>query len=111
MCPPALSVVVVVYYCSTYYKAVRVGEGDSGGRGEPINERADTVPEEGREISDDNKRWDVPTDRITYEMQKVSTTVRSVWPTSVRNAFRRQVGWAKLQEVRATAAKHWTERV
>ena len=29
----------------------------------------------------------------------------------VRNAFRKQAGWAKLQEARAAAAKHWTERV
>jgi len=27
---------------------------------------------------------------------------------SVRNAFRKQAGWAKLQKVRATAATHWT---
>jgi hypothetical protein len=71
-------------------------------------ERADTPAEEGREISDDNKRWDVQTDRMTFEVQKGNTTVRSVWTNSVRNAFRRQAGWAKLQEVRATAAKHWT---
>jgi hypothetical protein len=37
--------------------------------------------------------------------------VRSVWTNSVRNAFRKQAGWAKLQEVRATEAKHWTDRV
>jgi hypothetical protein len=80
-------------------------------RGEPINERADILAEEGREISDDNKRWDVRTDRITFEVQKGNTMVRSVWTNSVRNAFRRQAGWAKLQEVRAAAAKHWTERV
>ena len=30
---------------------------------------------------------------------------------SVRNAFRKQAGWAKLQKVRATAATHWTARV
>jgi len=47
-------------------------------RGEPINERADTLAEEGREISDDNKRWDVRTDRMTFEVQKGNTTVRSV---------------------------------
>ena len=34
-----------------------------------------------------------------------------VWTNSVRNALRKQAGWAKLQEVRATAARHWTERV
>jgi hypothetical protein len=80
-------------------------------RGEPINERADTLAEQGREISDDNKWWDVRTDHMPFEVQKGNTTVRSVWTNSVRNAFRRQAGWAKLQEVRATAAKHWTERV
>ena len=63
-------------------------------RGEPINERADTLAEEGRQISDDNKRWDVRTDRMTFEVQKGSTTVRSVWTNGVRNAFRRQAGWA-----------------
>jgi hypothetical protein len=72
-------------------------------RGEPINERADTLAEEGREVSDDNKRWDVRTDRMTFTVQKRNTTVRSVWTNSVRNAFRRQAGWTKLQEVRATA--------
>ena len=77
-------------------------------RGEPINERADTLAEEGREISNDNKRWDDRTDRMTFDVQKGNTMVRSVWTNSVRNAFRKQAGWAKLQEVllRATAAKH-----
>jgi len=80
-------------------------------RGEPINEQPDNLAEEGREISDDNKRWDVRTDRMTFEVQKGNTTVRSVWTNSVRNAFRKQAGWAKLQEVRATASRHWTERL
>jgi len=48
---------------------------------------------------------------MTFEVQEGNTTVRSVWTNSVRNAFRKQAGWAKLQGVRATAAKHWTERV
>jgi len=80
-------------------------------RGEPINERADTLAEKGREISDDDKRWDDRTDRMTFEVRKGDTTVRSVWTNSVRNAFRKQAGWAKLQEARAAAAKHWTESV
>ena len=80
-------------------------------RGEPINERADTLAEKGREISDDDKRWDDRTDRMTFEVRKGNTTVRSVWTNSVRNAFRKQAGWAKLQEARVAAAKHWTERV
>ena len=80
-------------------------------RGEPINERADTLAEKGREISDDNKRWDDRTDRMTFEVRKGDTTVRSVWTNSVRNAFRKTAGRAKLQDVRAAADRHWTERV
>ena len=76
-------------------------------RGEPINERADTLAEKGREISDDDKRWDDRTDRMTFEVRKGDTTVRSVWTNSVRNAFRKQAGWAKLQEARAAAARGW----
>jgi len=80
-------------------------------RGEPINERADTLAEEGRAISDDDKRWDDRTDRMTFEVRKGDTAVRSVWTNSVRSAFRKQAGWAKLQKVRATAATHLTARV
>jgi len=80
-------------------------------RGEPINEQADTLAEEGREISYDDKRWDDKTDRMTFKVQQGNTTARSVWTNSVRNTFRKQAGWAKLQETRATATKHWTERV
>ena len=43
-------------------------------------------------------------------LDTVKTTVRSVWTNSVRNAFRRQAGWAKLQKVRAMAATQWTKR-
>jgi hypothetical protein len=48
---------------------------------------------------------------MTFEVWKGDTTVRSVWTNSVRNAFRKQAGWAKLQKVRATTATHWTARV
>jgi hypothetical protein len=61
-------------------------------RGEPINKRADTLAEEGREISDDNKRCDVRTDRMTFTVQKRNTTARSARTNSVRNAFRTQAG-------------------
>jgi hypothetical protein len=48
---------------------------------------------------------------MTFTVQEENTTVRSVLTNCVCNAFRKQAGWGKLQEVRATAAKHWTERV
>ena len=79
--------------------------------GEPINYRADTLAEEGQALSDEEKRWDDQTDWMTFEVRKGDTTVSSVWKNSVRKAFRKQAGWAKLQEARTSAAKHWTESV
>ncbi len=51
-------------------------------RGEPINERAKSLAEEGRETTDDNKRWDDQTDRMTFEVRNGNKTVRSVWMNS-----------------------------
>jgi len=42
---------------------------------EQIIDRADTLSEEGLEISDDNKRWDDQTDWMTFEVRKGNTTV------------------------------------
>jgi hypothetical protein len=80
-------------------------------RGEPIHERADSLEEEGREMSNDDNQWDDHTDHMTLEVRRGNTTVCSVWTNSVRNVLHKQAGWAKLQEARATAARHWTERV
>ena len=68
-------------------------------RGEPINEQADTLAEEGREISDDDKRWDDQTDWMTFEVQKGNTTVRSVWTNSVRNAENKRTGLSYRRQV------------
>jgi hypothetical protein len=111
-----IMLVTIMFIWRLYIWSVRAGRATflikvKSHRGEPINERADTLAEEGRTISDDDKRWDDRTDRMTFEVQKGDTTVRSVWTNSVRNAFRKQAGWAKLQKVRATAATHWTARV
>ena len=38
-------------------------------------------------------------------------SVPTLRTNSVRNAFWKQAGWAKLQKVRATVATHWTARV
>ena len=80
-------------------------------RGEPINERADTLAEDGWGMSDDDRRWDDRTDRMTFQVRRGDATVSSVWTNSVSNAFRKQAGWAKLQGASAAAAKHWTARV
>ena len=62
-------------------------------------------------MSDDDRRWDDRTDRMTFEVRRGDTTVSSVWTNSVRNAFRKQAGWAKLQGARAAVSKHWTSLV
>ena len=48
-------------------------------------------------MSDDDKRWDDRTDRMTFEVRRGDATVSSVWTNSVGNAFRKQAGLAKLQ--------------
>jgi ribonuclease HI len=55
--------------------------------GEPINERADTLSEEGLSLSDEEKRWDDLTDWMTFEVRKGDMTVNLVWTNSVRNTF------------------------
>jgi hypothetical protein len=62
-------------------------------------------------MSHDDNLWDDHTDLMTFEVRRGNTTVCSVWTNSVCNALRKQAGWAKLQEARATAVRHWTERV
>jgi hypothetical protein len=64
-------------------------------RGAAAQEGGDSSNRTCREY-DDDKRWDDRTDRMTFEVRKGSTPVRSVWTNSVRNAFRKQAGWAKL---------------
>jgi hypothetical protein len=50
---------------------------------------ADTLVEEGRAISDEEKRWDDRTDRMTFEVRKGDTTVarcgRTVYATPSEN--------------------------
>ena len=80
-------------------------------RGEAMNERADGSAEEGRVRPEEEKKWDQRTDRMTFEVKTGEATKLSVWTDSVRNAFRKQAGKAKLLEAYDKAAKHWTERV
>ena len=60
-------------------------------RGEPINERAYTLAEKGREMSDDDKRWDDRTDCMPFEVRRGNTTVCSVWTNSAHNALRKLI--------------------
>ena len=80
-------------------------------RGEALNERADTLAERGREKPDEEKEWNQRTDRMTFAIGHDDGQKWSVWTDSVRNAFRKQAGKAKLQKVYETAEKNWAARV
>lgn len=80
-------------------------------RGEPLNEQADTLAEKGRARPEEEKRWDERTDRMTFTVGRQSNTKTSVWTDSVRNAFRKQAGRSKVQDVYAQAARNWFRRV
>lgn len=80
-------------------------------RGEPMNERADTLAEEGRARPDEEKRWDARTDRMTFTITRQGISKKSVWTDSVRNAFRKQAGRSKTQDMYEQAARNWSRRV
>ena len=80
-------------------------------RGEPLNERADTLAEKGRARPEDEKRWNERTDRMTFTVTQQGNSKTSVWTDSVRNAFRKQAGQSKTQDVYELAAKNWSRRV
>ena len=80
-------------------------------RGEPLNERADTLAEKGRARPEDEKRWNERTDRMTFTVTQQGNSKTSVWTDSVRNAFRKQAGQSKTQDVYELAARNWSRRV
>ena len=80
-------------------------------RGEPLNERADTLAEKGRARPEDEKRWNERTDRMTFTITQQGNSKTSVWTDSVRNAFRKQAGQSKTQDVYEQAARNWSRRV
>ena len=48
---------------------------------------------------------------MTFAIERDNVQKWSVWTNSVRNAFRKQAGKAKLQQVYGTAEKNWAARV
>jgi len=80
-------------------------------RGEPMNERKDTLAEEGRARPDEEKRWDTRTDRMTFTIMRQGISKKSVWTDSIRNAFRKQAGRSKTQDMYEQAVRNWSRRV
>ena len=69
------------------------------------------MAEKGRARPEDEKRWNERTDRMTFTVTQQGNSKTSVWTDSVRNAFRKQAGQSKTQDVYELAARNWSRRV
>jgi len=80
-------------------------------RGEPINEQADDLAEEGRQEEDDASTWTTRTGRMVFKKAGENGGKKSVWTRGVRNMIRSQASEAVLNGVWASAAERWVECV
>ena len=76
-----------------------------------MNERVDTLAEEGRVSPDEEKRWNTRTDRMTFTIMRQVISKKSVWTDSVRNTFRKQDRRSKTQDMYEQATRNWSRRV
>ena len=65
-------------------------------RGEPINEQADDLAEEGRREEDDASTWTTRTGRMVFKKAGEHSGKKSVWTKGVRNMIRSQDSEAVL---------------
>ena len=80
-------------------------------RGEPINEQADDMADEGRQEEDDASTWTTRTGRMVFKKAGEHSGKNSVWTKGVRNMIRSQASEAVLNRVWAKAAERWVECV
>ena len=80
-------------------------------RGEPINERADTLAEWGRNMQDKDKRWDQKTSRLIFQHGLCRQPGGTTWSASIRRMIRRQASQEKLSQAYRVAEVKWAEKV
>ena len=80
-------------------------------RGEPLNEKADLLAEQGRRESDEKKRWNERTDRIVFSLDKQDDVCAhtSAWTNKVRDTIRKRASEEKLARIREKAARAWLQ--
>jgi len=80
-------------------------------RGEPLNEGADDLAEEDREIEKEgeNSRWRERTTRVvyTYYDRNLGQWKKGTWTKTVRNAARRGAAESLMEERLQTGANRW----
>ena len=80
------------------------------GRGEPLNEKADTQAENARQLSPECQQWTTRTKRMTYEWED-SNGVQHVtaWSKAVRNAMLSGGAEYQVQRVLDRAGTNWNK--
>ena len=81
-------------------------------RGEPLNERADMLAEQGRQRSENDKQWNARTERIVFSLgtRDDNISYTSVWTNRVRNTIRERASADKLRQVQSRAATVWMKQ-
>ena len=74
-------------------------------RGEPINEQADDMADEGRPEEDDTSTWTTRTGRMLLKKAGEHGGKKSVWTKGVCNMIRSQASEAILNRVWARVAE------
>ena len=80
-------------------------------RGEPINEQADDMADEGRQEEEDASTWTTRTGRLVFKKADEHGGRKSVWTNGVRNMVRSQASEAVLNKAWNSVAVRWVEHV
>jgi len=80
-------------------------------RGDPLNERADTLADEGRLIEDKKARWTERTRRLVFSSREEGDSRSSTWTQGVRKWIRTQAGKAVCRRVYDQAERNWRRRI
>ena len=80
-------------------------------RGDPLNERADTLADEGRLIEDKEAKWTKRTRRLVFSSREEGDSRSSAWTQGVRKWIRTQAGKAVCRRVYDQAERNWRRRI
>ena len=80
-------------------------------RGDPLNETADTLADEGRLIEDKKAMWTERTRRLVFSSREEGESRSSTWTQGVRNWIRTQAGKAMCRRVYDQAERNWRRRI
>ena len=80
-------------------------------RGDPLNERADTLADEGRLIEDKEAKLTKRTRRLVFSIREEGDSRSSAWTQGFRKWIRIQAGKAVCRRVCDQAERNWRRRI